>query len=153
MSGALLVAPITGRAVRIPAHAEEPVHAVVAGAVTTWPPPASQLTLRGDDGREYRFAGVRAVVESGSRVRVGQVVAVVTGHSGDGSSGPAVLDVEVTGADGRPLDGYGLLAGLADPAAYVDLTAATDPELGAVDRHDDLLSGYRGVVGGGSVLR
>ncbi|CUU59586.1 hypothetical protein Ga0074812_12956 [Parafrankia irregularis] len=129
------------------------MHAVVAGAVTTWPPPESQLALRGDDGREYRFAGVRALVASGSRVRVGQVVAVVAGHSGGGPSRPAVLEVEVTGADGRPLDGYGLFAGLADPAAYVDLTEGTDPELVAVDRHDDLLSGYRGAVGGWGVLR
>lgn len=100
------------------------VHACAPGVVVDVDP----LVVRTDDGCAYRYAGVRRTVGAGTRVVAGQAVAVVEAGRHAGEWGAACLRLSVTGADGRELDAYDLLAGLPDPAEFAPWTAAADPD-------------------------
>ncbi len=126
LAGAALVASPTGTELRLPGGAGAAVYAVAGGTVTGAPP-----ILRGDDGRGYRYGGMRWLAADGARVVAGQAIGVLEPHPHDGTPAATCLHLAVTGPDGTRLDTYRLLAGLVDPveSAWWAVDDSVDPEL------------------------
>jgi murein DD-endopeptidase MepM/ murein hydrolase activator NlpD len=104
---------VPGEGLAIVAPESTPVHAVAAGTVGGQPG-EDAVELRGDGGRRYRYGHLRPgsiTVRAGQRIDAGSIVGAV----GGGHDDPACLHLAVIDPDGRPVNPYQLLLGLADP--------------------------------------
>lgn len=89
---------------RVPVAPGTPVHAVAAGQLLAV---GEIVTLRGEDGHEYDYAGVVSpVVATGAAVRAGDIV---------GAAGLSGIAMRIRDAAGGPVDAVEALVGLPDP--------------------------------------
>jgi hypothetical protein len=104
----LLVADDGGARLRIPVTAGSSVHAIVAATVRLRTAPIVEIEAL--DGRRFRYAPVADIrVAAGEVLKAGAVLGTVAGDHA------AHLELAVRDPDGRWVDPYPLLVGLADP--------------------------------------